>query len=111
MKRRLEDEASEEGASDGGGGDSDIDDDDGRVPGYDAAKESLPQSKVFTQEFKDIITGIQNITGLLIEPIANTSYRNAVIEGLLEEIKRRTKGDYPEEVRVALVGAMKSGTA
>lgn len=110
MKRSRDEVSEDEGVAESDPGEcSDDDIEDDTVPGYDAGRESLPPSKVFTPEFKDMLVEIQKIIGLLIEPIASSSNRSPVTEGLLEEIVRRTKGDYPEEVRIAIVGAMKSG--
>ena len=90
-------------------GDSDVQSDDGKVPAYDAKQEKLPSSVVFTPEFAALTDVIHEQIELLSKPIEETSYRNGVVNGLLEEIKLRTKAEFPEEVRIALIGDMSSG--
>ena len=69
----------------------------------------LPECKTYGPEYKILVNCIESITGLLLAPLQNNPYRNEVLDGLSEEIERRTKGSAPEEVRVATVGEMKTG--
>lgn len=80
-----------------------------KIPPYDANKEPLPNCKTFTQEFEDLTTEAQEITDLLLAPFKANPYRNDVLEGLFEEIQRRTSANTPERHKIALVGEMKAG--
>ncbi|KAK5688137.1 hypothetical protein LTS10_000115 [Elasticomyces elasticus] len=84
-------------------------DEDAAVPPYDAKQEPLPPSPVFTPEIEMLKTSVDDLIKLLTEPIEESKYNDGAVEGLLSEIKNRTKSDSPEEIRIALVGDMKAG--
>jgi hypothetical protein len=109
MKRTHDDmigeDGDERGSEDGG---PELDDT-SKVPPYDAKTEKLPDSPVFTPEFAQLTKSIAAIVELIATPLKETSYKDGVIEGLLQEINARTKSDFPEEVRIALIGDMKAG--
>ncbi|EME85276.1 uncharacterized protein MYCFIDRAFT_193628 [Pseudocercospora fijiensis CIRAD86] len=67
------------------------------VPPYDAKSEAMPQSPVFTPEYEKLMKNVSGLIKLLEGPIQDSSYRDGVIDGLLEEIKRRTTSNFPEE--------------
>ncbi|KAM3423399.1 hypothetical protein BST61_g832 [Cercospora zeina] len=82
---------------------------DDMVPPHDVAKEEYPSSPYFSQQYKDLIEGAHDIVAMLERPLIESSYHDATVEGLLAGIKQRTTSSFPEEVRIALVGDMKSG--
>ncbi|EMC96700.1 hypothetical protein BAUCODRAFT_122676 [Baudoinia panamericana UAMH 10762] len=84
-------------------------DDNGKVPPYDAKTEKLPNSPVFTPEFVNLKDRISELLKLLADPLKQTAYKDAFIDGLLQEVHDRTRSDFPEEVRIALIGSMKAG--
>ena len=77
---------------------------------YNAASEPPPDSPVFCEEFLGLEYTITNQLQSLCEPIVNSSYTDNIIEGLKMEIVSRTKAAFPEQVCIALLGAMQSGT-
>lgn len=83
---------------------------DGRIEPYNAVeRERLPESPVYTEDYKELKQASRDLVEVLLDPIRQTTFRNGVIDGLLEEISQRTKGEFPEEVRIALIGDMKTG--
>ena len=110
MKRTHDDMVADDSNVVNSGEEDSAEDGTDKVAPYDAKQEKLPASPVFTPEFEQLNDSIQKLLKLLSEPLTESSYRNPVICGLLEEIKIRTKGDFPEHVRIALIGSMKSGT-
>ncbi|KAF2767522.1 hypothetical protein EJ03DRAFT_383985 [Teratosphaeria nubilosa] len=109
MKRTI-DEVEKKAVAPGGGEDGD----DGRldydVPPYQAAKsEELPASPVYSLDFTKLSKLIQDEVDLLLGPINNTEYRSPVVEGLIEEVKKRSKGSFPEKICIALIGEMAAG--
>ncbi|KAK5727636.1 hypothetical protein LTR17_012596 [Elasticomyces elasticus] len=79
------------------------------VPPYDAKQETLPDSPVFTPEFAKLTQGIKDLVQSLRGPLEDSEYSDRVVEGLLQEVENRTQSNYPEEVRIALIGDMKAG--
>lgn len=101
-----------------GGADSDGDnsddgaDGDGIVSPYDAfTQETLPESPVYSQAFRKVKQSIRELIDLLVDPILDGEYRTEVIDGLIEEVRQRTKGAYgfPEKTCIALIGEMAAG--
>ena len=91
-------------------GEKDEASDDGVILPYDASREeTLPESPVYTEDFRKIKIDIKAIADLLLSPIRETTYRDAVIEGLIEEVTQRTRGGFPENVCIALIGEMAAG--
>ncbi|KAI7328873.1 hypothetical protein KC315_g6438 [Hortaea werneckii] len=81
-----------------------------KVEPYDASvKEILPHSPVYTEDFEKLEKGVADLIRLIAEPIQETKFRNGVVNGLLDEIHDRTKGSSQEDVKVALIGGMKTG--
>lgn len=85
------------------------DEDNGIVKPYLAETESSPYSAVYTSEYKILSKSIDEVVRLLLHPTSETSYRNAIINELIEEVAIRTKAQFPTQVCVALVGDMKAG--
>ncbi|KXT17346.1 hypothetical protein AC579_3846 [Pseudocercospora musae] len=80
------------------------------VSPYDVdGQEKLPKSAVYTQEYEDLRAKIKSLVELLREPIDRATYRDGTIDGLLDEITKRTTSTYPQQIRIALVGDMSSG--
>ncbi|CAK1361203.1 hypothetical protein CB0940_03403 [Cercospora beticola] len=79
------------------------------VPPHDVSKEGTPSSPYFSEQYRNLMDGTDAIVGMLEEPLKNSKYQDATVAGLLAEIKQRTTSNFPEEVRIALVGDMKSG--
>ena len=79
------------------------------VPPHDVAKERQPSSPYFSKEYENLMEGIGGFVTMLEAPLRESTYRDATIDGLFAEIKQRTTSNFPEEVRIALVGDMKSG--
>ena len=80
-----------------------------RVAPHDATKERQPSSPYFSERYDNLIEGIGGIVAMLEAPLKKSTYRDATIDGLFAEIRQRTTSNFPEEVRIALVGDMKSG--
>lgn len=79
------------------------------VPPYDVSKEEYPFSPYYSQKYDDLIESTNEIVAMLEAPLMESTYQDATVDGLLAEIKQRTTSSFPEEVRIALVGDMKSG--
>ncbi|KAK5730409.1 hypothetical protein LTR15_000346 [Elasticomyces elasticus] len=73
-----------------------------RHPPCDAKQETLPDSTVFTPEFARLGHVIGEVVQLLAGPIEETEYRNAVVRGLLQEMKNSTKSEVPEDEEESL---------
>lgn len=82
---------------------------DDMVPPHDVNKEEYPSSPYFSQQYGNLIEGANAIVTMLEKPLLESTYNDATVEGLLAEIKQRTTSNFPEEVRIALVGDMKAG--
>lgn len=81
----------------------------GDVPPYDLEQESKPSSPVYTQEYEHLRDKIHALVDLFRQPIQEATYRDGIVDGLFDEIKKRTTSTYPEQVRIGLVGDMSSG--
>ncbi|KAK3646564.1 hypothetical protein LTR22_014196 [Elasticomyces elasticus] len=79
------------------------------IPPYDAKQEMLPDSPVFTPEFAKLTQDIKDLVQTLRGPLEESGYSDRVVEGLLQEIENRTQSNYPEEVKIALIGDMRAG--
>ncbi|GIZ37009.1 hypothetical protein CKM354_000047200 [Cercospora kikuchii] len=79
------------------------------VPSYDAANEPMPDSPVFREDSLEIERLVRQLHHELYGPINLSKSVNNVINGLKEEFRTRTKSQYPEEVCIALNGAMQAG--
>ncbi|KAK3671101.1 hypothetical protein LTR78_009062 [Recurvomyces mirabilis] len=109
MKRTFADISSADTTSDAEHQESD-EDEDGAIQPYDAVlQERLPESPVYSTTFRELKNHIKNFVDLLLRPIQETEYRNAVIGGLKEKVEKRSKGGSPENVCIALIGQMAAG--
>lgn len=89
-----------------------IDTDDYQTEAYDYNdynNEPRPDSVVYTQIFRDLKDLNKEAAELLREPLINSKFQNAITHGLKQEIAKRTKEDFPDEVTFAVVGDMKAG--
>lgn len=77
-----------------------------RVAPHDATKERQPSCPYVSQKREDLIGGI---VAMLEAPLKKSAYPDATTDVLSAEIKQRATSNFPEEVRIALVGDMKSG--
>ncbi|CAK1361204.1 hypothetical protein CB0940_03402 [Cercospora beticola] len=79
------------------------------VPPYDAANEPMPDSPVFREDFLEIERLVRRLLHELYGPINLSKFISNVVNGLKEEFRTRTKSQCPEEVCIALNGAMQAG--
>ena len=79
------------------------------VPPYDAAKEPMPDSPAFRGDCLELERLVRQLPHELYGPIDLSKSVNNVINRLKEEFRTRTKSQYPEEVCIALNGAMQAG--
>lgn len=82
------------------------------VDGYDCndvGNEPRPDTVVYNPIFALLKEKCREVTHLLRDPLANSTYQNNVTKGLLQEVQIRTKEDFPEEIMFAIAGDMKSG--
>lgn len=108
MKRTHDDfEADEQAAHESESDDGDEEDLD--VPPYDARSEQLPASPVYTTAFETLNKSISDLVKLLVKPLEQSEYQDAVVQGLLKDVQDRTISEAPEHIKVALVGDMQSG--
>jgi hypothetical protein len=88
-------------------------DDDGRVKysePYDCnAAEPRPDSVVYTEIFKDPKRSTSNAVALPREPLEKSSFKNAITEGLLKEIGKRTEEEFPDQIVIGFAGNMSAG--
>ena len=80
--------------------------------GYDCTdprNEPRPDSVVFRQQFKDLNDKIREAGDLLLSPLQNSHYHNAVTKGLLNEVENRIRKECSDEVKFAVAGDMAAG--
>ncbi|PPJ56993.1 hypothetical protein CBER1_00596 [Cercospora berteroae] len=79
------------------------------VPPYDAANEPMPDSPVFREDFLVLECFVGQLINHLCEPIHRRKSVNNVVNGLKEEVGTRTQSQLPEQLCIALNGAMQAG--
>lgn len=75
----------------------------------DPRNESLPDSVVYTDTFKELKSHCQQAVFMVRDVLAASSYQNAATQGLLEEVKKRFKTTTGEQTFFALSGDMAAG--
>lgn len=75
----------------------------------DEVNEPLPNSVIYTPQFKSLKDAIKEAAELLREPLASTELKNPIIEGLKAEIEKRMRASFPDEIVFAIAGDMKAG--
>jgi hypothetical protein len=75
----------------------------------DPANEPRPDSVVYTAGFHKLQKSNKAMAALLRDPLINSKFKSSITEGLIKEITKRTKEDFPDQVKFAIVGDMKAG--
>jgi hypothetical protein len=64
---------------------------------------------VYTAGFRELQKLNREAASLLRKPLEDSKFQNGITRGLIKEITRRTKEDFPDQVKFAVVGDMKAG--
>lgn len=75
----------------------------------DPANEPRPESVIYTQIFQELRDYNKKAADLLGHPLKRSKFQNTITNGLLSQVYKRTKHEFPDEVRFAIVGDMKAG--
>jgi len=75
----------------------------------DHVNEPRPESVVYTDIFRELQNLNKTAASLLRDPLENSKFQNGITKGLIKEIAKRTKEDYADEVKFAIVGDMSAG--
>jgi hypothetical protein len=75
----------------------------------DANNEKRPDSVVYTPVFHNLQELNRKAASILREPLEKYELQNSTTKSLLKEIAMRTKEDFPDQVKFAIVGDMKAG--
>lgn len=75
----------------------------------DPANEPRPASVIYDPNFRELQKFNKLAASLLREPLVTSRFSNVITEGLKKEITKRTKEDFPDQVKFAVVGDMKAG--
>ena len=76
---------------------------------YDCMKEPRPESVVYTSIFRELRDLNREAASQLRTPLEDSKFQNGITRGLIKEIAKRTKDDFPDHVKFAIVGDMKAG--
>jgi hypothetical protein len=76
---------------------------------YECINEARPDSVVYTAIFRDLQVLNIEAASLLRKPLEDSNFQNSITRGLTKEIAKRTKEDFPDQVKFAVVGDMKAG--
>lgn len=75
----------------------------------DKDNESRPDHVVYKPIFHELQDLIKRAAALLREPLEKSQFQNGITKGLIKEIAKRTKEDYADQVKFAIVGDMSAG--
>ena len=75
----------------------------------DPANEPRPDSVVYTDIFRDLQDLNKTAASLLRQPLEDSQFQSGITKGLIKEITKRTKEDFPDQVKFAIVGDMSAG--
>jgi hypothetical protein len=75
----------------------------------DPRNEARPSSVVYTTTFHDLQKLNKEAATLLRKPLENSKFQNGITRSLIKEITKRTKEDFPDQVKFSIVGDMKAG--
>jgi hypothetical protein len=75
----------------------------------DPENERRPDSVVYTDIFHNLQELNRTAASVLREPLENYPFQNSTTKSLVKEIAKRTKEDFPDQVKFAIVGDMKAG--
>lgn len=75
----------------------------------DTNNEERPDSVVYKDVFRNLQKLNRTAASTLREPLDNYSLQNNTTKSLIKEIAKRTKEDFPDQVKFAIVGDMKAG--
>lgn len=75
----------------------------------DPANEPRPDNVVYTASFRELQALNKKAASLLRDPLENSTFQNGITKGLVKEIIKRTKDDFPDQVKFAIVGDMSAG--
>jgi hypothetical protein len=76
---------------------------------YECINEPRPDSVVYTAIFRDLQALNREAASLLRAPLEDSKFQNGITRGLIKEVTKRTKEDFPDQVKFAIVGDMKAG--
>jgi hypothetical protein len=76
---------------------------------YVCDTEPRPDSVVYTAIFRELQSLNREAASLLRTPLEDSKFQNGITRGLIKEITKRTKEDFPDQVKFAIVGDMKAG--
>ena len=71
--------------------------------------EARPENVVYTASFRELQNLNKVAASVLRKPLEDSKFQNGITKSLIKEIAKRTKEDFPDEVRFAIVGDMKAG--
>jgi len=72
--------------------------------------EARPDNVVYTSGFRELQDLNKVAASILRKPLEDSRFQNSITKSLMGKIAKRTKEDYPDQVKFAIVGDMKAGT-
>ena len=75
----------------------------------DPRNEARPNTVVYTTVFRDLQRLNKEAASLLRKPLEDSKFQNGITKGLIKEIIKRTKEDFPDQIKFAITGDMKAG--
>jgi hypothetical protein len=71
--------------------------------------EARPDNVVYTASFRELQNLNKVAASVLRKPLEDSKFQSRLTKGLIKEITKRTKEDFPDQVKFAIVGDMKAG--
>ena len=71
--------------------------------------EARPENVVYTAGFRELQNLNKAAASILRKPLEESKFQNSMTKGLTKEINKRTKEDFPDQVKFAIVGDTKAG--